>query len=136
MISVGELRIGNILLHEKEMIAVAVIARDNILLEYLNGNCTVIADRNSGFLNHDDVKPVPLTPERLKKFQFEHMEFPLDNEVGYARKSDRYFVGFTYANGDWLLHSPFFNKSIKFVHELQNLYFALTGEELTIKERV
>lgn len=24
-------------------------------------------------------------------------------------------------------------KSIKYIHQLQNLYFALTGEELTIK---
>ena len=25
---------------------------------------------------------------------------------------------------------------VKFVHQLQNLYFALTGEELTIKEEI
>jgi hypothetical protein len=37
-------------------------------------------------------------------------------------------------NGDAIYFSYGFEKSIelKYVHQLQNLYFALTGEELTI----
>lgn len=37
-----------------------------------------------------------------------------------------------YDGGSSEMYEPFIK--IKFVHQLQNLYFALTGEELTIKE--
>ena len=79
----------------------------------------------------EDVKPIPLTKERLLKFGFEY--------------SSSYE---TYCKGDYCIHIKdgefhFMNDScsnagcyylttIKYVHQLQNLYHAL-GEELTIK---
>ena len=70
-----------------------------------------------------DLEPIPLTEEWLLKFGFERL--------GSGRFD---FKTFTY----YLHDGSFYNKTsrlctIKYVHQLQNLYFALTGEELTIK---
>lgn len=71
-----------------------------------------------------------LNEEWLKKFGFEATEVWGD----YANDkllicSGPYFQEYycTYNNN-------FRSKQIKYVHELQNLYFALTGEELQLKE--
>jgi len=37
--------------------------------------------------------------------------------------------------GVWLMHHNCFLREIKYAHQLQNLYFALTGKELTKKEQ-
>jgi hypothetical protein len=68
-------------------------------------------------------KPIPITEEWLLKFGF----IPNPYE-------DRYEKGVLYVECDktkgetqlWVENMP----HIKYVHELQNLYFALTGEEL------
>ena len=67
------------------------------------------------------VKPIPLTEEWLLKFGF------VIHEDGYI----------TCPNGrQWILHldNEFefeaLNIIVIYVHQLQNLYFALTGEEL------
>ena len=63
-----------------------------------------------------EYKPIPLTEEWLVKLKMEHNE------------------SLTKGNGTYWFtlitpHTP-----ITYVHQLQNLYHALTGEELTIKE--
>jgi hypothetical protein len=88
-----------------------------------------------------DVTPIPLTEEWLLKFGFEKVSA---DYVSYNLKAaeDVYIV---YADD---YSCGLFNskeseeeelgvipnwETIKHVHQLQNLYFALTGEELTIK---
>lgn len=76
--------------------------------------------------------PIPLTEEWLVRFGFEKRE-PDDDynywgilnfTVLYGRTMDRDFSFFL--NG---YHN---DCNIQYVHQLQNLYFALTGEELTL----
>jgi len=78
----------------------------------------------------DHIHPVPVTEEWLLRFGFEKRHH-------YWHKS-RFFV-------EWLFDKPklrivinsaesAFANSVEYVHQLQNLYFALTGEELTIKQ--
>lgn len=72
---------------------------------------------------------IPLSEDWFIKFGFkkticgfERDDFPMSIEVdsiGYTT------FGFEYYGGDK------FEKEIKYVHQLQNLYFVLTGEELT-----
>jgi len=69
--------------------------------------------------------PIPITEEWLLKFGFKkHKAW---DDSFYYLKSDvdifEYLSGFE--------HNDF---HIKYVHQLQNLYFALTGEELKFKE--
>ena len=70
-----------------------------------------------------DVEPIPLTNEWLVKFGFNKSTenvfkiLHTDNNFGFSVK---------------LYSSYAFKEKIKSVHQLQNLYFALTGEELKI----
>jgi hypothetical protein len=77
-------------------------------------------------------KPIPLTDEWLKRLGF---------ELGNYSYQDHYKIdGFMFAcrmSKTGLVCSTT-NESIKIyhVHQLQNLYYALTGEELTLQEPV
>jgi len=87
-----------------------------------------------------DIKPIPLTEEWLLKFGF-------DSQIGFIKFiGKKYTNSFEVAHNDldrWYCYFRNFNKgeqddfvllrnNLKHVHQLQNLYFALTGEELTI----
>lgn len=73
-----------------------------------------------------DCQPIPLTKEWLLKFGFDNkfnkgkINIILKGRLGYKN-------GRTYFNS-WAI----LEKQPDYVHELQNLYYALTGEELTI----
>lgn len=83
-------------------------------------------------------EPIPLTEEWLKKLGFEEYSDALGKHGLYDLKP---LQGFTYSihskkviimqDGNSLSHK--LNKEILYVHQLQNIYFALTGNELTIK---
>jgi hypothetical protein len=77
------------------------------------------------FGNWDRIKPIPLTEEWLLKIGFENNEA----EKKYCKKCITLYME------DNLFWCDIFWDSleIKSVHQLQNLYFALTNEELTIK---
>lgn len=79
-------------------------------------------------------KPIPLTEEWLLKFGFEEKNKLF--RVSLDATSD-FFIA---TNGDALIkeHSigaviPLFT-AFRYVHQLQNLFHALTGEELAIKQ--
>ena len=67
-------------------------------------------------------KPIPLTEEWLFRFGFVYnphsIEFHGKNMIFHNWIKDRGYVSWG-------------STQIKYVHQLQNLYFALTGEELT-----
>jgi hypothetical protein len=82
---------------------------------------------------HNQVKPIPLTEEWLLKFGFEKSKVSsqFDKEkltIQVSNELERHKKGRVYFNS-WAI----LEESIKYVHQLQNLYFALTGEELTFK---
>ena len=74
-------------------------------------------------------KPIPLTEEWLLKFGFE-----IDNGLDkrYRKENDHIEVGLRYIKSIKVFKLGFIGTEIKYVHQLQNLYFALTGEELII----
>ncbi len=82
---------------------------------------------------HEDFEPIPLTEEWLLKFDITQKEFDCyvlsDNYWGilivFDEEKDLWNVN---------VRDEYSISEIKHVHQLQNLYFALTGEELTIKE--
>lgn len=79
----------------------------------------------------DYYEPIPLTEEILLKAGFK--------EANYAS----YFQTKKWSNGENIITvtdddclvsmENTFNKRCEYLHELQNLYFALTGQELTIE---
>lgn len=85
------------------------------------------------FYHLSDIKFIPLTEEWILKF-------------GFVKTIDAYFYndyciedihnGVTWVISEFdHLTNEFtaFGRCINYVHQLQNLYFALTGEELTFK---
>jgi hypothetical protein len=90
-----------------------------------------------GYETHpvDKLRGIPLTPEWLERFGFdnspaEHWSFGYSTVYGVFRKG-----GITYNSSQktFWYHGVLENQP-KYVHQLQNLYFALTGTELTLKE--
>ncbi len=123
----NELRIGNYLLND-------VVFQVNPI------TLTMIIDKTWEFF-----QPIPLTEEWLLKFGFEKVITDTEDAYGinynlevpdicYISYSDDFscaIYGSEYASKNSIGAVPNWN-SIKYVHGLQNLYFALTGEELTI----
>ena len=127
MIDPKELRIGNLVLVQSRKLATDisdVLAIDKIVPQ----SCT-------------RYHPIPITPEWLERFGFEKRE---------SSTCVEYYIGINDITHDWLFSltwllrpelinapiAPFYRNgrhTIHYVHQLQNLYFALTGKELTIK---
>lgn len=109
----NELRIGNL-----------VIAKDTPLESIVKVRAQHIAEaeeHNPSWFLH----PIPLTPEILEKAGFKY------DTVCYYRNGVH--IG-SFKDGLYFTCSPISKDSveIKYLHQLQNLYFALAGEELEI----
>jgi len=76
-----------------------------------------------------DYQPIPLTEEWLLKFGFKKDTWTNNDLI----------IGHWWNNGSILITDDFKldgqedMKPLQYVHQLQNLYFALTNEELTFK---
>jgi len=78
-------------------------------------------------------EPIPLTDDWLKKFGFSVTE--KNGSMGHFKVYTNEPLTFNTNHGWWLRNAPFDNERLMYVHQLQNLYFALTGDELTLKEQ-
>ena len=141
LMELKDLRIGNYLLYDGGYVYVTLLSMD-IDDEYqeIIGFCKYGESTNemSNFNTAlcDKLEPIHLTPEILEKCGFERIGekpfyscrlslnsvdelawYSLDNKLGYQTKGS----GFTR------------DYQIKHLHQLQNLHFALTGEELKIE---
>ena len=115
-----ELRIGNLILHDLDVNEVIAISKDDIVIDGFAGKS-------------DSFQPIPITEEWIFKFGFEKVE---RNQWYSFYKLDDFKV---------LIHTKDYSSMINWkdcsiedkfnwtIHELQNLYHALTGEELEIK---
>lgn len=88
--------------------------------------------------NLEDLEGVLLTEEWLVKFGFEIKDKENGGHVVPTRKQLNEYL---YCNKDGVValvseltgYKDFIIKEIQYVHQLQNLYYALTGHELPIK---
>lgn len=121
MIQPNELRIGNLIYLDETLIEVDV----HVLIDILMGV--------------DGFSPIPITPELLERARLKR-----DREgwiISYSYKIyDPLVIGGTgsYVNANrktyCILHDDkIMPKGFQYLHQLQNLYFALTGEELNIE---
>ena len=77
------------------------------------------------------LEPIPLTEEWLERFGF----IPYDEFSHPCFERNGYLVSYVYGKWDVQIGSIRANRlGLDYVHQLQNLYFALTGEELELKE--
>lgn len=136
MIQPSELRIGNLIISDlDEFVYISSITINSV--EGKRPSDIFTTNWQTVF----SPKPIPLTEEWLLKAGFEIRE-----SLSYKE----YFIGTNEVTHDWLfsltwindperinaINAPFFNNgrhTIQYVHQLQNLYFALTGKELEFK---
>ena len=71
--------------------------------------------------------PIPLTEEWLVKLGFERNDECLELEINDISLVWIGYITLNF-NGTYII----LNNEIIYLHQLQNLYFALTGEELTL----
>lgn len=98
----------------------------NLIFNHYN-NVKTVFTINKNMNNGHPLNPIPLTEEWLIKFGFEKTDFggkcfSYGDILIYPNESEYRLFAHQYIKG-----------ALKYVHQLQNLYFALTGEELTLK---
>ena len=115
----SELRIGNLFIEEYSDKIIKVIKLEKIIITF------------SGlFLDKWQAKPIPLNEEWLVKFGFETDNIEWWNGI---ISIGIYKDGLFYCpTGEISLR---IGKEIQYLHQLQNLYFTLIGEELIINNK-
>lgn len=117
MIKPNELRIGNIVLVQGKPVKITGIIHDNI---YFGSEFYVRVRLHQS-------EPIPLTPEILEKCGFK-----LDVEV-YEQAGFYPCIIKNKMNEGWRMDfGEYVTNELNYLHQLQNLYFALTGTELEI----
>lgn len=124
----NELRLGNLVkIHgcdvDYHICTVESIMIDEVSLKIIGDGEEWLSIYQQKLITH--IEPIPITEELLLKFGFENgideMTFYNNLICIYWKKFDNYFE----INGE--------NYFITELHMFQNLYWALCGEELTIK---
>ena len=127
-----ELRIGNKLFdYNNRIITISLIDYPIQLKKYFVG-----CKENHSRYTINDIKPIPLTEQWLKDFGFDQL---------CTKRADEQFDNYEIYNkedfqidkaqeeqdekGYWFFINGY-SINIVYVHQLQNLYFALTGKEL------
>jgi hypothetical protein len=122
----NELRIGN-LVQYSDTKEVANIYQ----IEHRYKSVYRINDLN----DNNQIEPIPLTEEWLLKFGFEKDERYGDKvSVIEIKKCKEFILMFDDRDESYFLCDTDVDTCLKHVHQLQNLYFCLTGTELEIKE--
>ena len=124
MIDVKELRIGNWICSDTSFFGETKKREWQVSLDDLQS----ISDFPQ------DYDPIPITEEWLLKFGYECF----NGRSLYSKGDDDLHIDFEYGSAQFRdSTSDGYNHvgiAITYVHQLQNLYFALTGKELEIKE--
>lgn len=117
MIQANELRIGSLLNYGNDIVVVSAIFKSHFNCERLNGV-------SIGNNHQNNFQSIHLTREILEKCGFV--------TDGFYNSAERWVlldILLFRGNGHFILcYYP--KTEIKYLHQLQNLYFALTGKEL------
>lgn len=132
-----EIRIGNLIAFDDGSTDIVIVkgiyyGQDLWFIDW------ILHSGNGGFKNGDsifiDFKPIPITEDWLLNFGFKKnydWAKQLSAEYKYGGHGVTFYNGvYSFWCGDK------FSIQIIHVHQLQNIYFALTGEELTIKSQI
>ena len=128
-IKANELRIGNYLIDSNSRLCVVDTLSKDII------DCGIFAVHDC--ITTFPIQPIPLTEEWLLKFGFEKAKQDNENFLQLKLKARIFirFIDYDCNNLDIFQDGKilsFQSGIIKHVHQLQNLYFALTGEELNL----
>lgn len=124
---IRELRIGNIIETPTQWIGVV-----NSIRQLLIG---VTDKQGYGYeFGVDLIDPIPITPEWIERLGFERGQSKISNCFVFSYGHYKIHINaFGVIYFSHYTMGGFYLREVKFVHQIQNLIFALTGEELTIK---
>jgi hypothetical protein len=137
MIEVKELRIGNLYLtnENSQVVVKGINTEKESVISYLPGSSQLYHPILFG-----DLLPIMVTEDKVLELGFKFFEevgkkrfFQIDNQSTYGILFDDLKLCFYYYHDRegytiLLCEDPFF----KYVHHIQNLYFALTGQEVPL----
>lgn len=126
MMDIKELRIGNL---------VSISDYNNLEVLGISSNNVGLKLDSTKFISVqcDELQPIPITVEWLLKLGFEYHTF--DKNYVITTQKD-WHNSIKEIDGDWFYNNNFsdancyFVREVKYVHQLQNLYYALNEEEL------
>lgn len=142
-----ELRIGNLLSHKDYP------GQEFEVVGLTKNNCQIDSGLVHGYFEwksiEKDILPILLTKEWMVRFGFEidgdqqtdNIEFQhpdnTDFDLMFSCSVNKLWCAYNFGKEETNIRTEIVSLPIcnpfKYVHQLQNLYFALTGEELTIK---
>jgi hypothetical protein len=129
----NELRIGNY---------VRSISIDYIVWK-IDGSGNIQGVEGGTSFNLDrSTEPILLTEDWLVKLGFEEGSIALHSEIFMSKHHSytNYWIRLYRWEGSYLLHigfggsEPYFIRRVEYVHSLQNIYYELMQEELTLNE--
>lgn len=123
----NELRIGNLVDLGNRIAKVIEIGHLACVVVDLEESQDTLED-------YERTKPIPLTEEWLLKFGFEiNRQSKEENNIWRCYSEEGFFEIEQIGDGFFLDDNACYGTELNYVHQLQNLYFALIGEELTFK---
>ena len=131
----NELRIGNLIGCDIQTLIVKAVNDETVICHTMGGKPYT--------LYFEDVYGLKLTEEWLLKFGFEKIdkEFQVTYAINVEDECEEVFMPsklYLGLYGQYCIGIPYESgggkSKILYVHQLQNLYFALTGEELTLQQ--
>jgi hypothetical protein len=134
----NELRIGNL---------VDLGNRIAKIIEISNLSCVVVdlEETQDTIEDYERTKPIPLTEEWLYKFGFKDIDKGDNDYITYTDSNHDYYLQIDVRKRDGkysILDNSFDDLrdfsmvDISYVHQLQNMYFTLTGEELILNKTI
>jgi hypothetical protein len=126
----SELRLGNLVEYKNQYINVSGIGPFGIQSE--GKEYLIIAKFST-----PDIQPIPLTEEWVLKFGFkkyvsDDIDMDIDFQISFHKKSSEGLIVQLFMDSNGVIFFNHSGISLYSIHHLQNLYFALTGEELIL----
>ena len=121
-ITARDLRIGNLIFdhecepHYFEVEQISKYVGSELWIAYRKGS-----------IKTKTAEGIPLTEDWLLKFGFVNLQKEADNNGGLVELIHNNVIGYRFAP-----EGAYGHPEIKYVHQLQNLYYALTQTELTL----
>lgn len=122
MIKSTELRIGNFLYYKN--------TNDLGTVEIIHKNHYECRDEFGMFTPNCKYEPIPLSKEWFEKFGYYN-----ENRPNHFAKDEMTIDEHTFWDCNGIFIDDKNGVRIKYVHQLQNLFFCLRGKELTIKNQ-
>jgi|GEM_PF-5615951 len=133
MVASGELRLGNLVLAPE-------LWKDQYfhILELYAGECSISPDvqNQSRIVSYDSLEPIPVSIPLLVGFGFQIREYGLNKVINYIEFRQGKHT-FYLSDNLQPIKSPaqpiaITAQKVAYFHQLQNLFFVITGDELSI----